>query len=179
MKLSLMVLTPGTNEGKVVQATASPFLIGRDPQCHLRPASPAISKRHCALMVQGGKVFVCDLGSTNGTFLNGRQIGGEIELRHLDRLQVGPLSFLVRLETAVPAGRVLAPAQAPPVIPPVELAPVKVLLGLPGVRGAAPGAAAVDGEGIPTGGTVPFDETHGPAGANRRAGKGQPARPKG
>jgi hypothetical protein len=49
MKLSLVVLTPGKMEGKSIPITLSQFLIGRDPQCHLRPASALVSKRHCAL----------------------------------------------------------------------------------------------------------------------------------
>ena len=54
MRLSLLVLTPGKWEGKSVPVTVSPFLIGRDPQCHLRPASQAISKLHCAVIVRDG-----------------------------------------------------------------------------------------------------------------------------
>src|SRR5689334_13828507 len=57
MKLSLAVLTPGRWEGKVIPITLAKFLIGRDPDCHLRPASPAISKRHCALVVRGTRAF--------------------------------------------------------------------------------------------------------------------------
>ena len=41
MKLSLVVLTAGKQEGKVLPIGLQQFLIGRDPQCHLRPASAA------------------------------------------------------------------------------------------------------------------------------------------
>src|SRR5437588_12312868 len=98
MKLTLTVLTPGKGEGKVIPIPTFPFIIGRDPQCHLRPASPVISKRHCSLQSRGGKFFVNDFDSTNGTFVNDKQIKGEVEIRHEDRLQVGPLAFLVNLE---------------------------------------------------------------------------------
>ena len=47
MKLSLLVLTPGKMEGKSIPITIPQFVIGRDPQCNLRPASALISKRHC------------------------------------------------------------------------------------------------------------------------------------
>ena len=47
MKLSLVVAS-GVHEGKAIPITVPQFVIGRDPQCQLRPASPAISKRHCA-----------------------------------------------------------------------------------------------------------------------------------
>ena len=67
MKLSLVVKAAGAQEGKVLPISLSQFVIGRDPQCHLRPASPMISKRHCAIVQRDGKVFIQDFGSTNGT----------------------------------------------------------------------------------------------------------------
>jgi len=91
MKLSLIVLTAGKSAGKAIPITLSQFIIGRDPQCNLRPASPMISKRHCALLVKGGKVFIRDFDSTNGTFINNEQIKGERELKHDDVLKAGPL----------------------------------------------------------------------------------------
>src|SRR5262249_18227175 len=66
--------------------------------CQLRPASQAISKRHCAVMARGGKVFVRDFGSTNGTFVNDAQVTGEQEIKDGDHLRVGPLEFKVRVD---------------------------------------------------------------------------------
>src|SRR5262249_39349286 len=86
------------------------FLIGRDPQCHLRPASPMISKRHCALIQRDGKVFIRDFDSTNGTLVNDQPIKGEAELQHDDQLKIGPLLFSVRLEASAPVNR---PTPAP------------------------------------------------------------------
>jgi predicted component of type VI protein secretion system len=102
MKLSLEV-AEGTHKGKVIPITLTQFLIGRDPQCNLRPASPMISKRHCALLIRGGKVLVRDFGSTNGTLVNDEPVTGEAELHDKDRLKVGPLLFTVGIEGAVPA----------------------------------------------------------------------------
>ncbi len=113
MKLSLVVTTPGKAEGKAIPITLSQFLIGRDPQCHLRPASPLISKRHCAILVRNGKVFLRDFESTNGTFLNDRQVKGEIELVNGDHLKVGPLTFDVRVEAVTPVNKP-TPAPRPP-----------------------------------------------------------------
>src|SRR5437016_4545099 len=111
MKLSLEVLTPGKMQGKAIAITLSQFLIGRDPQCQLRPASALISKRHCAVLVRNGKVFVRDFDSTNGTFVNDEAVKGEKELSHADLLKVGPLDFRVSIE-ATPA--VNKPTPAPP-----------------------------------------------------------------
>src|SRR5262249_57216804 len=99
MKLSLVV-AQGVHSGKVIPVTAAEFIIGRDPQCQLRPASPAISKQHCALSIRGGKAYIRDCGSTNGTFINGEQVAGEREVKSGDRLKGGPLEFDLRLEAA-------------------------------------------------------------------------------
>jgi predicted component of type VI protein secretion system len=101
MKLQLVVLTAGKSEGKAIPITLSQFLIGRDPQCHLRPASALISKRHCAVLTRGEQVFLRDFDSTNGTFLNEQPVKGEVELHDNDELKVGPLLFRVRVEAGV------------------------------------------------------------------------------
>jgi predicted component of type VI protein secretion system len=121
MKLSLVVLTPGKQEGKALPIGLPQFLIGRDPQCQLRPASASISKRHCALIQRDGKVFVRDFDSTNGTFVNDEPVKGEVELHHDDRLRVGPLLFGVVLEEAgAPVNR---PTPPPPTKAPAAKAP--------------------------------------------------------
>ncbi|MEZ6141649.1 MAG: FHA domain-containing protein [Zavarzinella sp.] len=92
MKLNLIV-ADGVHAGKVIPVLTGEFLIGRDPQCQLRPASPAISKQHCGFFVREEGVFVRDFGSTNGTFVNGEQIAGEREIKEDDLVKVGPLAF--------------------------------------------------------------------------------------
>jgi len=98
MKVNLVVAT-GVHQGKVIPILGAEFLIGRDPQCQLRPASQAVSKQHCAVLVRDGKIFVKDYGSTNGTFLNDSPItpNGEVEVRADDRLRIGPLDFSVQV----------------------------------------------------------------------------------
>src|SRR3954470_3458057 len=111
MKVSL-VATQGKAVGKAVPITLAQFIVGRDPGCHLRPASPMVSKRHCAILTKGGRVYVRDFESTNGTLVNDLPLSGETELRDGDKLKIGPLLFVVRVEATatVPA---LAPGQKP------------------------------------------------------------------
>jgi pSer/pThr/pTyr-binding forkhead associated (FHA) protein len=111
MNMSLEVLTEGKLKGNRLPITLPQFLIGRDPQCHLRPASPSISKRHCAILQRDNRAFVRDFDSTNGTFVNDRQIKGEIELQQGDRLRIGPIIFTVHLEAGAPVNR---PTPPPP-----------------------------------------------------------------
>lgn len=99
MKISLVVAS-GVHAGKAIPVTAPQFVIGRDPQCQLRPASPSISKRHCAVFVRGRQVLIRDFGSTNGTFVNDKLVEGEVELHDGDAVKVGPLDFKISLSTA-------------------------------------------------------------------------------
>src|SRR5262249_20716599 len=114
MNLALVVMTPGKLEGKAIPITRLPFVIGRDPQCQLRPASPVVSKRHCALLSRDEQAFVHDLNSTNGTFLNDHPVKGEVALHQGDVLKVAPIPFAVTLEAT------RRPVHPPPPPPPVK-----------------------------------------------------------
>jgi predicted component of type VI protein secretion system len=111
MGLSLVVLAAGKQQGQVLQVKPLQFLVGRDPGCHLRPASHLIGNRHCAIRQRDGKAFLRDLVSTGGTFVNDQPVRGEVELQHGDRLRIGPLLFAVCLRAATP---VSTPAHQPP-----------------------------------------------------------------
>ena len=159
MKLSLVVMTPGAQEGKALEIKLAQFVIGRDPQCQLRPASPVISKRHCALIQRDSKVFIRDFDSTNGTFVNDRQIKGEVEVKNGDVLKAGPLLFRVQVDTPAPK-----PAEKPAakVQPAVKAAAMKkpaededianMLLSLG--DDDAPGGPSLSGDSVPDGSTV-------------------------
>lgn len=69
------------------------FLVGRDDSCDLTCRSPAVSRRHCLVERQGDRVTVRDLGSRNGTFLNGKRVQGECQVQSGDCLRVGRLEF--------------------------------------------------------------------------------------
>lgn len=101
MKLSLQVLV-GKDAGKMLAIAGPQFLIGRDAACQLRPASPIISNRHCALLSVDGKAYVVDYNSTNGTFINDERVIGHRELVGGDHLRIGPLSFVVHLVVEPP-----------------------------------------------------------------------------
>jgi pSer/pThr/pTyr-binding forkhead associated (FHA) protein len=100
MKVTLVVVQ-GRPEGAEIPIPLPLFLIGRDPQCHLRPASDLVSKLHCALVQRHDQVFVRDLKSTNGSFLNNDRIQGEVAVKDGDLLKIGPLVFAVKIQ--VPA----------------------------------------------------------------------------
>src|SRR5258708_35693346 len=109
MKLTLVVKAAGKQHGKPIPITLSQFVVGRDPQCHLRPASPMISKRHCAVIQRDGKAYIRDFGSTNGTFVNDQPVKDEIELHNGDQLKIGPLVFQVQIAQDAPKRGTPAP----------------------------------------------------------------------
>jgi predicted component of type VI protein secretion system len=95
MKARLIVIS-GRHCGQGISICHSPFLIGRDPSAHLRPASSAVSPRHCAIIITEDIVLVQDFAS--GTRLNNRSVEGAAELADGDCLQIGPLAFRVALD---------------------------------------------------------------------------------
>ncbi len=104
MKVNLVVTAVGPNNGRAIPIGVAKFVIGRDPACHLRPASQAISKQHCAIHLRKGQVWVQDFGSTNGTLVNDEAVRGEAQVRDGDSLKIGPLEFRVQiLATPTPA----------------------------------------------------------------------------
>jgi predicted component of type VI protein secretion system len=113
MRVNLLVMQ-GPHQGKEIPVTNSPFVIGREPDCQLRPSSGLISRRHCALVIRDTQVLVQDLGSTNGTQVNGQRVRGEQHLRHGDAIRVGPLAFSVLIAAGVAVNKrtPVPPAQA-------------------------------------------------------------------
>jgi pSer/pThr/pTyr-binding forkhead associated (FHA) protein len=112
MKVSLEV-SQGAHRGKRIPVPGPHFVIGRDPECHLRPASPIISRRHCALIIRDGKVYLKDFGSTNGVEVNGKRVTGAAVLHHGDRIHMEPLSFVIHIEAPVAAVSKATAPEAP------------------------------------------------------------------
>jgi hypothetical protein len=117
MKISLVVLTAGKMMGKEISITAAEFRIGKDPSCQLKPAT-GVSDKHCAFLVKQGKLFLVDLGSAEGTFVNDNKISAEVELKLKDKVKVGPLLFEVKFEAPTANPAVAAPAAKPAVAAP-------------------------------------------------------------
>jgi serine phosphatase RsbU (regulator of sigma subunit) len=71
--------------------------LGRLPECDIQLQSNMVSRRH-ARVIRDGQGFVLeDLGSGNGTYVNGKRIEGSIALKHDDRVKLGPV--LLRFDT--------------------------------------------------------------------------------
>ena len=64
-------------------------MVGRDTSCGLRFHDPEVSRRHIRLVREGDDVYVEDLGSSNGTTLNGTPITSRVALSDGDRIGLG------------------------------------------------------------------------------------------
>lgn len=85
----LTVLEPKARKGQQVPVAAE-LTIGRAEGCTLSlPDDTFASQVHARVFVSEGRVWVEDLGSTNGTYLNGTRVGQPAPLRPGDRIQVG------------------------------------------------------------------------------------------
>lgn len=102
-----LVIGVGKSQGKTIRIPGPTFLIGRDASCQLRPASEAISRVHTRIEQRDGRVFVRDMGTTNGTALGTRVLHDEeAEAHNGDDLTIGPLAFTFRIAGAAPAATI-------------------------------------------------------------------------
>ncbi len=96
MQASLvMVKADGTT--REIQVDREQVLIGRDEGCRVRVPLPSVSRKHCEIKVDDGELVVNDLGSSNGTYVNGKRVK-KTELAPGDLLCVGPVVFVVRID---------------------------------------------------------------------------------
>ena len=83
----------GKHVGQVIPLNRRKFLIGREQDCQLRPNSEMVSRHHCVFSVDDYSVRLRDLGSTNGTLVNGERIRKDVVLVAGDKIVIGNLEF--------------------------------------------------------------------------------------
>ncbi len=89
--------------GEAIQHTpidADPFVVGRRSGISLRLNFPTVSGSHASLRVLNGQLLVTDLGSTNGTYVNGSRITGESEIGEEDLVHFAEAPFRVRCQSS-------------------------------------------------------------------------------
>jgi CheY-like chemotaxis protein len=105
------LVTQGQQAADPITITRFPSLVGRHSECECRINSPFISRRQCSFFEKEGQVWVADLGSRNGTELNGEPIHDERALKEGDILNLAGSPFEVHL-TALGAEGDRMPVQA-------------------------------------------------------------------
>ena len=109
----------GPNKDRTLQLPDDRIVVGRSQSCDLLLADERVSRKHASFRVlMDGRIVVQDLGSMNGTYLNGRRIQGPALLLPDDQLQLG--DTLLKASITQPAS---APAPPSPLPPPGPRAP--------------------------------------------------------
>jgi pSer/pThr/pTyr-binding forkhead associated (FHA) protein len=93
LRVELDILERGTRRTQQLRA---PFEVGRTREAQLFLRDPEVSRRHARFESQNGVVYVEDLRSSNGTFLNGRRVSEAIEVCEGDEIDVGTTRLIVR-----------------------------------------------------------------------------------
>ena len=80
-----------------VRITKQPFVIGRGDDCDLQLPSQFVSRHHAELRQHGDWLYVHDLGSRNGTVVNGNTVERDVPLEYGDVVSFGTVSYVVRI----------------------------------------------------------------------------------
>jgi len=89
-----LVIVEGAEPGRRAELDATtPVTIGRDPQQTLAVADPELSRRHARVFLVNQEPFVQDLGSTNGTFIDGERLSAPSKLDEGRLLRIGSHYF--------------------------------------------------------------------------------------
>jgi hypothetical protein len=120
-----LVVRQGAGVGVTFSITGEEIILGREEGLGISIRDPEVSRRHARVSWQSGDYYVEDLGSTNGTFLNGTRVASPQPLRPGDAIGIGQTLLVFQTEAeATQAQPEPLPAQpAPP--PAVAPAPQK------------------------------------------------------
>jgi hypothetical protein len=86
-----------SNDGRTYPLSVGSTVIGRGDQANLRLPDVGISRRHARLDFDGGQVVLTDLGSTNGTSVNGQRVSA-VALNPGDMIQIGTTTLTFRVD---------------------------------------------------------------------------------
>jgi pSer/pThr/pTyr-binding forkhead associated (FHA) protein len=85
----------GRSTSTTLKLTDNVTSLGRHDDCVIRIKSAQVSRRHCELYEVGAQLMLRDLGSSNGTYVNGKRVTGEVSLKHGDEVTVGAVTLRV------------------------------------------------------------------------------------
>src|SRR5713226_8397138 len=91
-----LVILKGPNFGRQFPLEAASLILGRQPDADICLESQAVSRHHARILCENDEIFVEDLNSSNGTYVNGKRIRERVPLSKDDMLQIGPYSFAIR-----------------------------------------------------------------------------------
>ncbi len=90
-----LVVIRGRSASTAIKLPDGVVTAGRQDDCEVRIKSSQVSRKHCQLFEKHGMLLVKDLGSSNGTFVNGKKVEGQRVMEPGDELGIGPIVFRV------------------------------------------------------------------------------------
>lgn len=117
--MAKLVVTTQSLAGRSCDLTAERTTVGRVEDNAFQIAEPSVSSHHCEILLRAGDIVVKDLGSTNGTFINGEKITEGV-LKAGQTLRLGNIELKLDTPGAppAPASAPASPSSAPPATPP-------------------------------------------------------------
>jgi pSer/pThr/pTyr-binding forkhead associated (FHA) protein len=97
MDVSLVLLDKGGAQ-KTFPLKGEVTTIGRRHGCDLMIPLPVVSRKHCQLSRANASLEIHDLGSTWGTFVNGKRLDGQSALKAGDVIRIGPVTLVCRID---------------------------------------------------------------------------------
>jgi len=87
--MASLLIVAGPNEGDYYPLKTATVVIGRGENCPIQIRDDRVSRRHLQIRHNDGKHVAFDMKSTNGVWINNRQMGGEVELADNDEILLG------------------------------------------------------------------------------------------
>lgn len=112
-----LIMRSGPTPGAAFTLEGDQLTIGRDSTNEITINDAEISRRHARLTFQGGKYVLEDLGSTNGTFVNGQRLAGPRVLKAGEVVSFGEQIVLVFEATTIDAGATMISPRASSAVP--------------------------------------------------------------
>jgi len=102
-----MKITPPTIQNRAPHLQDGTYVIGRAPDCHIALSNMSVSGRHAQLHIQGDRAVLRDLGSRNGTIVDGRRLEPHVpaELSNGSSVAVGGVTLTIQSSAAKVEGR--------------------------------------------------------------------------
>src|SRR3954464_14768980 len=90
-----LVIVRGRSASATIRLAGGATPVGRHDDCQLRIKSSQVSRKHCELFEKKGLLLIKDLGSANGTYVNGKRVQGQLVLEPGDELTIGGIKLKV------------------------------------------------------------------------------------
>ena len=103
-----LVMHSGPTPGKIFPMEGDVLTIGREAGNAIVINDAEVSRKHTQFVFQGGKYIVTDLGSTNGTFVNGQRLAGPVVLKPGDVVSLGEQIVLMYDAINIDSGATVA-----------------------------------------------------------------------